>query len=365
MIHDAVSGFSQRPCQVWRGSDRSRRAARRGSVARSRAVNAGNVFSPAGCHTRPGKGKRPSPNAPVRGAQPRCILALTPFRLHCTTVPAMHAMHATTQQCQSGYAPEHGFAQERSLGQVSCWSEQAGASVRCPGETVMSTCLCSATPDVCAGYVAPTSHVLTCSWVSGPRPSAPKITEAGETNSPAHDGGNGVGGGRQPKMTSTTTPLPGLPPPSSDPFSSFQGAARRHEGLTRLYDQEFLLCKAPGRSWPPLGSSRPFPCGGHADSRRSSGPHGLLTQPQPESRTATRIRQPSVPGSWSCQRRQPLPPEPATVSLPCFFLFLRPIWGAEEQGSLVERRFRLPGLAESGAARLFRPSDFVRPSRPG
>ncbi len=44
-------------------------------------------------------------------------------------------------------------------------------AVRCPGQKVMSTCLCTATRDVCAGYVAPTSHVLTCSWVSGPRPS--------------------------------------------------------------------------------------------------------------------------------------------------------------------------------------------------
>ncbi len=39
------------------------------------------------------------------------------------------------------------------------------------GRAVMSTCLCTATRDVGAGYVAPTSHVLTCSWVSGPRPS--------------------------------------------------------------------------------------------------------------------------------------------------------------------------------------------------
>ncbi len=99
--------FLSEPVKPGEGRTDSRRAARRGSAARSRAVNAGNVFSPAGCPTRPGKGKGPSPNAPVRGAQPRCILALTPFRLHCTTVHAMHAMlamlamHATTQQRQS------------------------------------------------------------------------------------------------------------------------------------------------------------------------------------------------------------------------------------------------------------------------
>jgi hypothetical protein len=124
------------------------------------------------CRVLPQNG--PSPNAPVRGGKPRCIVALTPSRTHCTTMHAMHAMHAmpaTTQRRQSWYAPGRGFAQERSLVQLSCWSEQAGASVRCPGQKVMSTCLCTATRDGCNGYVAPTSHVLTCSWVSGPRPS--------------------------------------------------------------------------------------------------------------------------------------------------------------------------------------------------
>ncbi len=28
--------------------------------------------------------------------------------------------------------PDQGLAQKRSLGQLSCWSEQAGAPVRCP-----------------------------------------------------------------------------------------------------------------------------------------------------------------------------------------------------------------------------------------
>jgi hypothetical protein len=47
--------------------------------------------------------------------------------------------------------------------------ERVGAPVRCPGPEVMSMCLGTATIDICAGWVAPTSHVLTCAWVSGPR----------------------------------------------------------------------------------------------------------------------------------------------------------------------------------------------------
>jgi hypothetical protein len=88
--------------------------------------------------------------------------------------------------------------------------------------------------------------------------------------------------------------------------------------LTWLYAQERLLCKASGRPWPPLGSSRPFPCGGHPDRRRPAGPHRLLAQPQPEAKTATRIGKRRIPGSWSSQRRQPVPPEPATLLHPCF-----------------------------------------------
>ncbi len=42
----------------------------------------------------------------------------------------------TTQRRQSGYALGRGFAQERSLVQVSCWWELAGASVRCPGQKI-------------------------------------------------------------------------------------------------------------------------------------------------------------------------------------------------------------------------------------
>jgi hypothetical protein len=60
------------------------------------------------------------------------------------------------------------WAPQRSKGQRSWWSEQSSAPVRCPCPEVMSTCLCTATRDRCPGYVAPTSHVLTCSWVPGP-----------------------------------------------------------------------------------------------------------------------------------------------------------------------------------------------------
>ena len=47
--------------------------------------------------------------------------------------------------------PGIGFAEKMSMGWLPCWSEQAGACVRCPVPEVMSTELGTATIDSCAG----------------------------------------------------------------------------------------------------------------------------------------------------------------------------------------------------------------------
>jgi hypothetical protein len=117
----------------------------------------------------------------VRGGQPRCIVARTPACQHCTTLHAMRALHAMTAMHATTpilVCARTWLSHERSLGQSWCWWEQAGASVRCPGQKVMSTELGTATRDPCPGYVDKPTHVLTCSWVSGPRPSDKVIRPA-------------------------------------------------------------------------------------------------------------------------------------------------------------------------------------------
>jgi hypothetical protein len=154
------------------------------------------------------------------------------------------------------------------------------------GKRLMSTCLCTATRDGCPGYVAPTSHVLTCSWVSGPRPSNKVI---------------------RPGAIVVQSPRTSLPAPWF---------------LPALYPQ--MPRRQPPTFW----------------DARAAGPAAARGKDSNQDTQAARTGELVVPTEADPATRT----SHARASF-LLFLFRWPVWAGEEEGTLVEGGFRVPGLA--------------------